>query len=237
MDSWLPSDTFRRGRLRPRPARPRARPDPRARRQPGLVRPRRRAVRAGVRGEPVSPRSAAFPHPPARSRTALASATADWIRKSRAIVHVLTALVMMRLVLLAELLAGRDQERRHGRRLTRWPGRCSSATRASATSPPTSSTPTAAASCARRRSERGTVSVKKPGRMRWIYTAPGEEGVRLGRREDLLLHPAGPAGDRQRRPAGRPGDDAGAVPGRQGRHRPRLHRRPTPRARPRAPSR
>ena len=78
---------------------------------------------------------------------------------------------------------------------TRWPARCSSATRPSRTSPPTSSTPTAAACCARRRSERGTVKIKKPGKMRWVYTAPETEGVRLGRREDLLAHPAGPAGD------------------------------------------
>ena len=75
--------------------------------------------------------------------------------------------------------------------------RCSGSTTASRISPPTSSTPTRAACCSKQITERGRLLVKKPGKMRWDYTAPGAEAVRLRRREDVLLHPAGQAGDRR----------------------------------------
>ena len=42
--------------------------------------------------------------------------------------------------------------------------------------------------------ERGTVAVKKPGRMRWIYTEPGAKRVRVGRPEDVFVHPRGSSG-------------------------------------------
>ena len=65
---------------------------------------------------------------------------------------------------------------------------------------------TRAACCASRSPSAGSLLVKKPGKMRWDYTAPGAEAVRLRRREDVLLHPAGQAGHRRRqcRPTTRP---------------------------------
>jgi outer membrane lipoprotein carrier protein len=38
-------------------------------------------------------------------------------------------------------------------------------------------------------SERGTVKIKKPGKMRWVLHCARAQGVRLGRREDLFAHP------------------------------------------------
>ena len=51
----------------------------------------------------------------------------------------------------------------------------------------------------------------------------GREAVRVGRREALLVHPAGQAGDGRKRAAGEFGHDAGPVPRRQGQSHPRLH--------------
>ena len=63
--------------------------------------------------------------------------------------------------------------------------------------------------------ERGRLLVKKPGKMRWDYTAPEpklfvSDGVKI-----CLLHPAGQAGHRRDGPARRSGDDADAVSRRQ----------------------
>ena len=45
--------------------------------------------------------------------------------------------------------------------------------------------------------ERGTLLVKKPGKMRWEYTSSREEVVRIRRPQDLFVHSAGQAGDRR----------------------------------------
>ena len=70
--------------------------------------------------------------------------------------------------------------------------------------------------------ERGRVQVKKPGKMRWTYTAPETEGVRVRRAEALQLRARGQAGDRQHRAAGRRGQQPRALPRRQGQRAPRL---------------
>ena len=46
--------------------------------------------------------------------------------------------------------------------------------------------------------ERGQLLVKKPGKMRWEYTAPEQKLFVSDGVQDLLLHPAGQAGDRRR---------------------------------------
>ena len=71
--------------------------------------------------------------------------------------------------------------------------------------------------------ERGHLLVKKPGKMRWDYTAPGAEAVRVRRREDVFLHSAGQAGHRRDRAAEDQADDADAVPRRQGQPDARFH--------------
>ena len=55
------------------------------------------------------------------------------------------------------------------------PRRCSENTTGSRTSPPSSPIPTAAVCSRRRSSERGRLLVKKPGKMRWQYTAPEQK--------------------------------------------------------------
>ena len=59
-----------------------------------------------------------------------------------------------------------------GRRRPTSPGRSSVSTTPSRTSPPTSPRPMRAACCGARPRNAGTVSVKKPGKMRWDYTSP-----------------------------------------------------------------
>ena len=59
--------------------------------------------------------------------------------------------------------------------------------------------------------ERGTVAVKKPGRMRWTYTSPERRRVRVGRPENVCLHPGGQAGDGRRMSRPTVSPDAGAL--------------------------
>ena len=105
--------------------------------------------------------------------------------------------------------------------------RCSGNTTRSATSPPISCTPTRAASLQRKREERGTLLVKKPGKMRWNYKAPDEkvfvsDGVRLypvlSRREPGRSSARSPTRIRPAR----------AVPRRQGQPHARLQRQLRP---------
>ena len=72
--------------------------------------------------------------------------------------------------------------------------------------------------------ERGTVVIKRPGRMRWVYTAPERKEFVSNGDQALRLLPRRPPGDRQRR-ADRRRHDAGAVPDRAGRPGARLRRR------------
>ena len=59
-------------------------------------------------------------------------------------------------------------------------------------------TPIEAASCSKQITERGRLLVKKPGKMRWDYTAPEKKLFVSDGVEDVLVHPAGQAGHRQR---------------------------------------
>ena len=82
----------------------------------------------------------------------------------------------------------------------------------------------------------GTVAIRKPGRMRWVYTKPEEKTFVS---DGLKLYSYIPA-DKQvyvaSVPQRRPGLDAGAVPGRQGQSGARLHGRPCTRSRIRPPA-
>ena len=64
--------------------------------------------------------------------------------------------------------------------------------------------------------ERGTVQVKKPGRMRWRYTSPEEKLFVSDGRQNLFVCPGESPGHRQPDAAGGPGDDGSAVSGRKG---------------------
>ena len=72
--------------------------------------------------------------------------------------------------------------------------------------------------------ERGRLLIKKPGKMRWEYTTPEKK---LFVSDGVKIYSYIPQ-DKQvivASPAGRRGDDAGAVSGRQRQPDPRFHRR------------
>ena len=84
--------------------------------------------------------------------------------------------------------------------------------------------------------ERGTIQVKKPGRMRWRYQS-GREAVRVRRASDLFICAGGSPGHRQSDAGRGPGDDRGAVSDRQGKPGAGLHGETGPRAPGRRPAR
>ena len=73
--------------------------------------------------------------------------------------------------------------------------------------------------------ERGTVSIKRPGKMRFVYTKPERKEFVSDGSPALHLPRRRQAGDRQPGAGSERRHHPGAVPGRPGRHRPRLHRR------------
>ena len=73
--------------------------------------------------------------------------------------------------------------------------------------------------------ERGNVKIKKPGRMRWVYTAPEKKEFISDGQKVYSYLPQDKQVIVSVDAVGRSGDDPGAFPDRQGRHRPRFHRR------------
>ena len=66
--------------------------------------------------------------------------------------------------------------------------------------------------------ERGTVVVKKPGQMRWVYTAPERKEFVLRWHQDVRLPTGGSASHGHHPAVRRTGDDPGGVPGRARRY-------------------